>query len=59
MERDHSYQGEAATWAGNSPNVIHRHYKVLMKEADTTAFWNLTPSTVRSEIVKLPAKAAA
>ncbi len=25
------HEGEAATWAGNSPNVIHRHYKGLVK----------------------------
>jgi len=23
----HKDEGEAASWAGNSPNVIHRHYK--------------------------------
>ena len=30
----HQHEGEAGTWAGNSPNVIHRHYKGLVKEAD-------------------------
>ena len=53
------HEGEAATWAGNSPNVIHRHYKGLVKEADATAFWNLTPETVKGEIVQFPAQAAA
>ena len=55
----HKYEGEAASWAGNSPNVIHRHYKGLVKEADATEFWTITPDTVKGEIVKLPAQAAA
>src|SRR5205823_4433814 len=29
----HKHEGETASWAGNSPNVIHRHYKALVKEA--------------------------
>jgi site-specific recombinase XerD len=46
----HKHEGEAATWAGNSPNIIHRHYKGLVKEADATEFWNITPETVKGEI---------
>ncbi len=55
----HKHEGEAATWAGNSPNVIHRHYKGLVKEADATEFWSITPATVKSEIVTLPTLKAA
>jgi integrase len=55
----HQHEGETATWAGNSPNVIHRHYKGLVKEADATEFWNLTPTAVKSEIVKFPTANAA
>ena len=55
----HKHEGEAATWAGNSPNVIHRHYKGLVKEADATEFWNLTPAAVKSEVAKMPAQSAA
>ena len=55
----HKHEGEAATWAGNSPNAIHRHYKGLVKEADATEFWNLTPVAVKSEIVTFPGQAAA
>ena len=55
----HKHEGEAATWAGNSPNVIHRHYKGLVKEADATEFRSLTPEAVKSEIVTFPAKVAA
>jgi integrase len=53
----HKHEGEAATWAGNSPNIIHRHYKGLVKEADATEFWDLTPAVVESEIVKIHAAA--
>lgn len=55
----HKHEGEAATWAGNSPNVIHRHYKGLVKEAYATEYWSLTPATVKSEVVTFPAQAAA
>ena len=55
----HKHEGEAATWAGNSPNVIHRHYKGLVKEADAAEFWSITPETVKTAIVAFPAQAAA
>jgi integrase len=55
----YKHEGEAATWAGNSPNIIHRHYKGLVKEADAMDFWNLTPTAVRAEIAKIPAIASA
>ncbi len=55
----HQHEGEAATWAGNSPNVIHRHYKGLVKEADATEFWNITPVTVKSDVVQFPTMKAA
>ncbi|MHB8523136.1 MAG: tyrosine-type recombinase/integrase [Limisphaerales bacterium] len=53
------HEGETASWAGNSPNVIHRHYKALVKEADAKEFWQITPKTVKSQITKLPDQAAA
>jgi integrase len=55
----HKHEGEAATWAGNSPNVIHRHYKGLVKESEATEFWNLTPPRIKSEVVTLGAVRAA
>jgi len=44
---------------GNSPNVIHRHYKALVKETEAKEFWEITPATVKSKIAKLPDQAAA
>jgi hypothetical protein len=57
--RNHKHEGEAASWAGNSPNVIHRHYKALVKEADAKEFWEITPANVKSQIAEFPAQAAA
>ena len=54
----HKHEGEAASWAGNSPNVIHLHYKGLVKEADATEFWAITPETVKSLIAPPPIRAA-
>lgn len=55
----HKHEGEAGSWAGNSPNVIHRHYKGLVKEADATEFWSIPPETVGGGIVQFPHHAAA
>jgi hypothetical protein len=55
----HKHEGEAASWAGNSPNVIHNHYKGLVREADATEFWAITPGNAKNEIAALPTQAAA
>ena len=47
------HEGEAATWAGNSPNILHKHYRGLVKEADAKEFWAITPKTVKGPIAKL------
>ena len=40
----HKHEGLTATWAGNSPNVLHSHYKGLVKKAaDAKAFWAIRP----------------
>lgn len=31
---------------GNSPTILHRHYKNLVSPADCTAFWAMTPKVV-------------
>jgi hypothetical protein len=48
---------ETACWASNSPNVNHRHYKALVKEADAKEFWEITPTSV-GKILPLPAAVA-
>jgi len=42
-----------------SANVIHRHYKALVKKAEAKEFWEITPATVKSKIATLPDEAAA
>ena len=58
IRRAHKHEGETESWAGNSPNVIHRHYKALLKEADAKEFWEITPGNV-GEIIPTPTSAAA
>jgi integrase len=36
-------EGKTAAWAGNSPDIIQRHYKGLIKEADARKFWTIKP----------------
>jgi len=40
-------------------NGFRQHYKGLVREADATEFWSLTPDAVESEVAKFPSKAAA
>jgi integrase len=37
----HQHEGKTATWAGNSPDIIQRHYKGLVKAKDAQEFWAL------------------
>jgi hypothetical protein len=53
----HEHEGETASWAGNSTNVTHRHYKALVKEADAKEFWEITPDNV-GQIIPMPTQAA-
>ena len=39
----HQHEGKTAAWAGNSPDIIQKHYKGLVKPKDSTWFWKLTP----------------
>ncbi len=36
------HEGKTATWAGNSPDIIQRHYKGLVKPGDAKEFWAIT-----------------
>jgi len=37
------HEGKTAAWAGNSPDIIQRHYKGLVKQPDAQEFWRLNP----------------
>lgn len=45
------HEGRTATWAGNSPNMIHRHYKGLVKAKEAEVFWSLKPT--RSNVIQM------
>lgn len=47
----HEHEGKTATWAGNSPDVIQKHYKALVKAKDAAEFWQIMPG--EKTIVKL------
>ncbi len=40
----HQHEGQTASWAGNSPDIIQKHYKGLVKPKDAIEFWQLTPA---------------
>lgn len=39
----YEHEGKTAVWAGNSPAMIHRNYKGLVKRADVEQFWDIWP----------------
>lgn len=45
LARDQSADA-VALQLGNSPNILHRHYKNLVTDAEAAEFWNLTPEAV-------------
>lgn len=49
----HKHEGETAAWAGNSPNVIHRHYKGLVKDGEAKEFWGITPELLGNKITPI------
>src|SRR4029077_1148417 len=54
----HENEGKTASWAGNSPDIIHKHYKGLVKAKDCAEFWSISPENLGAEIIQLNTKAA-
>lgn len=46
---DTDNEGKTAKWAGQSPDVMHSHYKGLVSKADSKIFWSWTPTTIISD----------
>jgi integrase len=42
-------EGKTAKWAGQSPEVMHTHYKGLVCKEDSQIFWGLKPPTISGE----------
>jgi integrase len=55
------HEGKTAAWAGNSPDIIQRHYKGLVKQAEAVEFWGIVPDAnkVVSSGIGAPAAVAA
>ena len=51
----HEHEGRTASRAGNSPDIVQRHYKGLIKRQDAEAFWSISPVDASEKIVTLPA----
>lgn len=51
----HQHEGKTALWAGNSPTIIQKHYKGLVKRQDAEAFWSISPDDASQKIVALAA----
>jgi integrase len=51
----HQHEGKTASWAGNSPDMIHKHYKGLVKASDAAAFWQIAPQPAKGKIVRMAA----
>ena len=50
-------EGATAYWAGNSPDTVHRFYKGLVYPEDAKDFWELKPTNLDAQIIRLPAVA--
>jgi integrase len=59
---EHEHEGKTAAWAGNSPDVIQRHYKGLVKRADAKRFWAIAPAASKqrkpANVIELKMEAA-
>lgn len=53
------HEGKTAEWAGNSPVMIHRHYKGLVKPAEPAEFFGIKPGESATKIIQLPNAQAA
>ncbi len=53
----HQHEGLTATWAGNSPDMVQKHYKGLVKAKDAIEFWDIVPDMLGADIVQLKAGA--
>ncbi|HOC56944.1 MAG TPA: tyrosine-type recombinase/integrase [Verrucomicrobiota bacterium] len=46
---DSDDEGKTAKWAGQSPDVMHSHYKGLVSKPDSKIFWSWTPQTIHND----------
>ena len=46
-------ENRTALWAGNSPSIIHRHYKGLVSTVEAQAFWTMLPTELKQAGVQV------
>jgi integrase len=44
------HEGKTAQWAGNSPDIVHKKYKGLVKPENVAKFWTITPEAAKNVI---------
>ncbi len=42
-------ENRTALWAGNSPRIIHKHYRGLVSSTDAESFWTMVPTALKQE----------
>ena len=42
-------ENRTALWAGNSPNIIHKHYKGLVSSTEAQLFWTMLPTSLKEQ----------
>ena len=50
----HENENKVSLLLGNSPTILFRHYRGLVRREENEAFWALTPSVVKNEPIALP-----
>jgi integrase len=47
------HEGKTAAWAGNSPDIVQRHYKGLVKPAEAAEFWGIIVGQAENKVAVL------
>ena len=50
----HEHEGKTAKWAGNSPDMVQKHYKGLVKRKEAEDFWGIRPIDASRKIISMP-----
>jgi integrase len=50
----HANENKIAILLGNSPKILYRHYRGLVRREENDAFWANTPAKVKTDPIELP-----
>ena len=48
------HEGKTAAWLGNSPDIVQRHYRNLVKRKEAEEFWGIRPIDASRKIISMP-----